>query len=216
MVHMVHMAKKQETKSTTVTVRLTPRIKQGYEALAEREERTVSHLASDVLAHWLEEHHPDLIPDPPPEDKLFDPSGGVCQVPLYDVRAAAGEGNFISEENLEKQLHLTRQFILDLGTIPENLVGLRVMGDSMEPELLDGDVVLVNSHLDNGVALSEDIYVFRLDNELLIKRLMPLEDGSVRVLSTNPAYPSFDIRVEAAEGEFQVIGRLAVRWREME
>jgi phage repressor protein C with HTH and peptisase S24 domain len=213
------MVKRRETKSDTLTVRLAPRIRSAYDVLAEREERTVSQVAGQVLTDWIRKRHADLIPprEPPepPASSLFDPTWGACEVPLYDVRAAAGDGNFISEETLEKHLELTRRFVADLGTVPENLLGLRVVGDSMEPELSDGDVVLVNTHLDAGVPPSEDIYVFRLGSELLIKRLRPLEDGGALAVSTNPAYPPFEISGLAADGEFQVIGRLAVRWREV-
>ena len=210
------MVKRRETKSDTLTVRLAPRIRAAYDVLAEREERTVSQVAGQVLTDWIKKRHADLIPPPEsPASSLFDPTWGACRVPLYDVRAAAGDGNFISEENLEKHLELTRRFVADLGTVPENLLGLRVVGDSMEPELSDGDVVLVNTHLDVGVPPTEDIYVFRLGSELLIKRLRPLEGGGALAVSTNPAYPPFEISGLAAAGEFQVIGRLAVRWREV-
>ena len=210
------MMKRRETKSDTLTLRLLPRIKVAYEELADRQECTVSHLASTVLGQWMSARHPELIPPrEPPASALFAPGGGTCRVPLYDVRAAAGDGNFISEETLEKHLELTRRFMADLGTVPESLLGLRVMGDSMVPELFDGDVILVNTHLDVGVPATEDIYVFRLGNELLIKRLRPLEEGGALAISTNPAYPPFEVSPLAAEGEFQVIGRLAVRWRKI-
>lgn len=214
---------KKERKRDTLTVRVSARVKAAFEDLSEREERTVSHIAGKVLSDWMGQHHPQLLADPDveaagwgpePSSSLFDETWGLCRVPLYDVRAAAGEGQFISEENLERFLNLTRRFVADLGTVPENLVGLRVMGDSMEPELTDGDIVLVNTHLDDAVALDEDIYVFRLGGELFIKRLQPQEDGAATAISTNPAYAPFEIPPYLPEGDFQVLGRLAVRWRE--
>lgn len=218
---MTRALQKKERKDDTLTVRVSARVKTAFEKLSEREERTVSHLAGKVLSDWLDRHHPDLLAEldaagQAAGSRLFDETWGTCQVPLYDVRAAAGEGNFIGEENLERYLELTRRFVADLGALPENLVGLRVMGDSMEPELLDGDVVLVNTHLDSTVALEEDIYVFRLGGELYVKRLRPDGAGGATAISTNPAYPPFEIPPHVPEGDFQILGRLAVRWREPE
>jgi SOS-response transcriptional repressor LexA len=222
-VHEVHAMtkalKKRDRKDDTLTVRVSARVKTAFEELSEREERTVSHMAGKVLGDWLDRYHPELLAradevDAAVAGRLFDETWGACQVPLYDVRAAAGEGNFISEENLERYLELTRRFVADLGTVPENLVGLRVMGDSMEPELVDGDVVLVNTHLDAGVPPTEDIYVFRLGGELYVKRLRPDGAGGATAISTNPAYPPFEIPAHLPEGDFRIFGRLAVRWRE--
>ena len=197
---MTHALQKKDRKDDTLTVRVSARVKTAFEELSEREERTVSHMAGKVLSDWLDRHHPDLLAEldavgQAAGSRLFDETWGTCQVPLYDVRAAAGGGNFIGEENL---------------------VGLRVMGDSMEPELLDGDVVLVNTYLGSTVALEEDIYVFRLGGELYVKRLRPDGAGGATAISTNPAYPPFAIPPDVPEGDFRILGRLAVRWREPE
>ena len=130
------MGKHKETKSDTITVRMTPRIKAAFESLADQEGQTVSLLASNLLADWIQEHHPDLIP-PPPElpPKLPD---GVFRIPLYDVHAAAGSGSFITEENLETYLGFTQDLANNLGIEPKHLAGLRYRGTQWSPSCRTG------------------------------------------------------------------------------
>jgi len=214
MVHDVHMSQPKETKSDTITVRMTPRIKAAFESLAGQEGQTISLLASNLLAEWIKEHHPDLIP-PPPELPPKLPEG-VFRIPLYDVRAAAGSGSFITEENLETYLDFTQDLANNLGIEPKHLAGLRVSGDSMEPELQDRDVVLICTRVDLEAPLVADIYVFSLNGHLHIKRLRRLPEGSIQAVSTNPAYAPFIILAGEASEDFRILGRVVMRWRRMD
>lgn len=63
---------------------------------------------------------------------------------------------------------------------------LRVKGDSMFPEINDGDVVLVQS---TNVAQNGDVVVATVDdNEAIVKRLRRV-GGDVYLQPANPAYP---------------------------
>jgi repressor LexA len=63
---------------------------------------------------------------------------------------------------------------------------LRVKGDSMFPEINDGDVVLVQS---TNVAQNGDVVVATVDdNEATVKRLRRV-GGDVYLQPANPAYP---------------------------
>jgi len=212
-VHIVYMGIHKERKSDTLTVRMTPRIKAAFDSLAGQERQTVSSLASSLLAEWITENHPDLIPPPP--EKNPEPPEGMFKIPIYDVRAAAGSGSFISEENLEASLDFTEDLASSLGVAPEHLAGLRVAGDSMEPELLPGDVVLINTHLDPNGPLVEDIHVFSLNGQLHIKRLRRLPEGSIQAISTNPTYVPMIILADSPGQHFRLLGRVVMRWRRM-
>ena len=139
----------------------------------------------------------------------------MFKIPIYDVRAAAGSGSFISEENLEASLDFTEDLASSLGVAPEHLAGLRVAGDSMEPELLPGDVVLINTHLDPNGPLVEDIHVFSLNGQLHIKRLRRLPEGSIQAISTNPTYVPMIILADSPGQHFRLLGRVVMRWRRM-
>lgn len=87
----------------------------------------------------------------------------------------------------------------------ERLTMIRVEGGSMAPTLGAGDDILVD-HLDPGRGLRDGIYVLRVDDALLVKRLAihPF-GGRVTVQSDNPNYPDWPDR---KLDELDCIGRV--------
>ena len=60
----------------------------------------------------------------------------------------------------------------------------------MEGVLNDGDTILIN----HGQTTPRDgLYVLRLNENLLVKRLQLIPGGIVNVISANEAYPTFEI-----------------------
>jgi phage repressor protein C with HTH and peptisase S24 domain len=88
---------------------------------------------------------------------------------------------------------------------PSRLSVISVKGDSMLPTLGNGDEILVDA-ADAGTRLRDGIYVLRLDDALMVKRLA-LNPASRRlsIKSDNPAYPSWDDCDPAA---VTIIGRV--------
>ena len=80
-----------------------------------------------------------------------------------------------------------------------------VKGDSMEPTLRDGEVILIDrqrNHMKN-----DGMYVFRIDNDLIVKRVERRIDGSVLIKSDNPLYDTFTLHPGEQES-VDVIGRV--------
>ena len=122
-------------------------------------------------------------------------------VPLYDVRVSAGHGAFNGTENVLTQLAFTRYWLNKLGLHAAHLVAVRVDGDSMEPTIRSGDVLLIDreqTHPRDGA-----IYVMRREDWLVAKRLQLLAGGLVRVISDNQAYPPEEVEPAALE----ILGR---------
>ena len=96
----------------------------------------------------------------------------------------------------------------ELRARPEDLNLIYVVGDSMEPDLRSGDIVLVD-HTDT-MAQREGVYVSRMDGALLVKQLQRLPGGVVKVISRNPAYEAFpvDLKQLANPNGFAVVGRV--------
>lgn len=135
--------------------------------------------------------------------------GDQVFVPLFDVYASAGHGTFESSEAVEGMRPFTRAYIRQhLGIRHDELAMVRVMGDSMEPEIHSGDIVLVDRK-DTGVAV-EGPHLVRMDGSLLLKGLQRRPGHRIRVSSRNHEYEAFEVQLVEGQTEFEILGR--VRW----
>ena len=64
--------------------------------------------------------------------------------------------------------------------------GLRVKGDSMQPRIADGDVVIVRKQPD---AESGDIVIVRINGDFATCKRLVKYKGGISLISFNPAYP---------------------------
>lgn len=133
-----------------------------------------------------------------------------AHIPLYDVRAAAGKGELVTTETPVDVLAFKEDWIRrELRVRPEDLRLIYVEGDSMEPDLRSGDIILVD-HTDTG-ARREGIYVLLLDGALLVKTLQRLPGGVIRVISRNESYEPFSVKadeLDTAAAAVVIVGRV--------
>ncbi|WP_167544794.1 XRE family transcriptional regulator [Brevundimonas vesicularis] len=129
---------------------------------------------------------------------------GYVDIPLLDVRLAAGAGSIT---DLAKQIGvvpMTREMLQIMGMA--NAEGLRFVmaeGDSMEPLISDESSVLVDIR---DTRLREGVFAFRLGDELRIKRLRRLGVDGVEVISENPRYEPEVLQGHDLE-QFAILGR---------
>src|SRR5687767_14056046 len=91
------------------------------------------------------------------------------------------------------------------GLVAGKLSIIRVEGDSMAPTLNAGDDILVDP-ADCAERLRDGIYVLRVDDALVVKRIALHPVGRrVTVQSDNPAYPDWP---DCEMGEIACIGRV--------
>lgn len=108
-------------------------------------------------------------------------------VPRYDVRASAGGGAVVHSEQVVDHLAFKAEWVRNrLGINPVHLLLLEAVGDSMEPTISDGDLLLVSTHepriRDNA------IYALNVAGDLMVKRVQKRLDGTLVVSSDNPRY----------------------------
>jgi len=143
------------------------------------------------------------------KNRAHQPQAGYVYIPLYDVRAGAGRGKTVETEYVVDALAFKEDWIRqELRASPADLRLINVSGDSMEPDLRAGDIILID-HTDTR-ATREGVYVIRMDGALLVKQLQRLPGGLVKVMSRNTAYEPFTVSVaklEAPNG-FAIIGRV--------
>jgi hypothetical protein len=132
-----------------------------------------------------------------PEERLGGPSApaaagsGLVPVPRLDVGASAGAGALDASEARSGHIAFDPAWLRRIAGDPKQLSLIRVEGDSMVPTLADGDEILVDRG-DAAGRLRDGIYVLRIEDALMVKRLAPSPAGrSVSVRSDNPAYPAW-------------------------
>lgn len=118
----------------------------------------------------------------------------VRTLPLYSLAVSAGTGQFLDGENYE---------MVEVGEeVPEGAnFGVRVAGDSMEPEYHDGQIVWVRQQRS---LMTGETGIFLYDGCAYLKRLAAREDR-MALHSLNPAYA--DILV-SPELPLRVLGKV--------
>ena len=131
---------------------------------------------------------------------------GLQSVKRHPVMVSAGPGAIVNEEVGKPYFAFDERWLKALtASSPANLSIVRVEGDSMSPTLNAGDDVLVDLG-DAGDRLRDGIYVLRIDDAVVVKRIALNPVGRrVTVQSDNPAYPDWP---DCGLGDINPIGRV--------
>ena len=165
--------------------------------------------ASDVPLEWLISGERAINIDSKNQDTSIDDSSDVVMIPLASVAASAGHGCFANESSKEKFPFL-KSGLRKFGINPANVEFVRIKGDSMEPTIKDGAVVLLDR---SKTEIHEDaIYILSLGEYVRVKRVLKKTDGTISLISDNKSlYP--EETIDRAEAERLIIhGR--VFWTE--
>lgn len=131
---------------------------------------------------------------------------GVVEVAGIDLNFGLG-GAFMDQEVVEYQaerLEFPQSWLRTITTSPaDQLYWSRGVGNSMEPNIGDGDVILIDRSK-VGSSFGDLYWAIAYGQTGMIKRLRPMPDGSVKILSDNPAVPP----EVAYDGELHVFGRV--------
>lgn len=129
----------------------------------------------------------------------------IVQVPRLALGASAGLGTLDSDERRAGAMAFDPRWLRGLGGRPDMLSIIRVDGESMAPTLNDGDEIMVDRS-DGPDRLRDGIYVLRLDDLLMVKRVaLGLRRDRLSIRSDNPAYPGWEDVDPASVG---IVGRV--------
>lgn len=133
-------------------------------------------------------------------------SDEYAYIPLYNVEASAGHGSYVETEEVASRLAFRRDWInKEIHANPAHLHLIYVRGDSMDPALESGEVVMVDTSAAYE-AIRDGIHVIQMDGSVLIKRLLRLPGNKIKVMSDNQVYPSFESDLKS--GDITIIGRV--------
>lgn len=105
-------------------------------------------------------------------------------IPKVNAILSAGNGSLEVDAIVDEHFSFTSKWLRSKGTI-RTMVVMTVSGDSMEPEIKDGDTVLIDQAQKD--IISRKIYAVGLDEAIFIKRLEKHSDKIV-LCSDNRAY----------------------------
>ena len=136
----------------------------------------------------------------------FDDADAVW-VPLYDVEVSAGSGIEVYGERIIQRVPFAKSWLHSEGLYARHLACLPVHGDSMEPTLQHGDIVLVNHEKTRG----DGVFVIRMGNALRVKRLQWLANGDLRISSDNAIYESEQVNPDDLGEQFAILAACHTR-----
>ncbi len=133
------------------------------------------------------------------------------KVPYYDIYASAGKGIEALEAEpkpIKIDIGFARIFLGISST--KGLFMIQAYGDSMYPSIKPGDYLIGRFYEYEGFLLEGSVYVFRIDNELFVKRFKRDKKSNKLIFrSDNPEYNDIEITEENQE-ELKIIGRILV------
>ena len=140
----------------------------------------------------------------PPEDPRA--PDALVSIKLHPVLVSAGPGAIAGQEQGKPYFGFDERWLKGLTSAPASRLSIvRVEGDSMSPTLNPGDDILVDLD-DCEERLRDGIYVLRVDDALVVKRLALNPRGRrLTIQSDNPAYPDWP---DCGLDEISCIGRV--------
>jgi phage repressor protein C with HTH and peptisase S24 domain len=131
------------------------------------------------------------------------------QVPKVKARLSAGGGSFESGSEIEGYYAFRTEWLRSKGS-PERMVLMDIFGNSMEPELKDGDTVLIDESQKDIIAGA--VYAVGVDDTILVKRVEKHPQKLV-LLSDNRDYAPIYLGDEACRS-VRIIGKVLWAGRE--
>lgn len=124
-----------------------------------------------------------------------------------NVFGSCGRGSMVFDETAEK-ITVTKDSIENYSSSKQYSV-ISARGSSMSPKIEDNDRLIIQHQLDEPI-IDDNVYLFRYNNELFIKRLVKNIDQIV-CISENPRFR--DRIIEPQGDNFAIIGKVVGLFR---
>ncbi len=130
-------------------------------------------------------------------------------VPRVKAKLSAGNGSFLTDSEVTCEYAFRREWIYTKGQ-PDKMVILFVSGTSMQPEIYDNDMVMIDQSQTD--IHSGKIYAVGVEDTILIK-YVDVEPGQLILRSKNPEYSPIIIE-RAQQDQIRILGRVIWTARE--
>lgn len=126
-------------------------------------------------------------------------------VPRLDIQASAGNGSLSYSEEPIDLLAFKESWLRERNINPRYARVLAAKGDSMEPTIRDGDVLLVDTSITS--VHDNAIYIVVYNGHTLVKRVIMLRNGSLTIISDNDRHPPEDVPLDEVP-DLHIAGRV--------
>jgi phage repressor protein C with HTH and peptisase S24 domain len=159
----------------------------------EQKEPEPSQGVQQVRMQFLEETDPAFVP-----------------IRMVRLRLSAGIMGFRTEPDYEADalLNMSKRWLERNGYFPENLIAIRVRGESMEPTLYHDDIVVINTA--DTSPLDGAVFAINYEGEAVVKRFTR-DAGDWWLTSDNPDHRKYPRKL-CRGNECMIVGRVV--WRE--
>lgn len=124
----------------------------------------------------------------------------IFLIPILNQELSAGRGQQLPDNDDKQGLVAIPAKIKKM--FGDNLAALHVHGDSMQPTLNDGDMVVCDSL---GWDNSDGIYAIRMNGNGYVKRIQ-VANGKILIKSDNPVYDTIEEPIES--DNLNIIGKV--------
>lgn len=129
---------------------------------------------------------------------------GIAMVRQVDISYAMGDGAVIEDYPDTGKIPFDLNFMSLLGVRnPDKVFVCRGDGDSMSPTIFGGDIVMVDTSRTR-ITMQDQIWALAVAGAGMIKRIRPLPNNKILVLSDNPLVPDQEYDSE----DVFVVGRV--------
>lgn len=138
---------------------------------------------------------------PPRAENL---SGDVVLLSIVEARLTATGEEFTAGDGHLRACPFPRDYLLRKGN-PGNMVLMRVSGESMEPDICDNDIVLIDRSKTD--LFPGRIYAVGFD-ECVYLRKVDMLPGKLLLQSSNPSFPPMETEVKQSRQGVRILGRV--------
>lgn len=131
----------------------------------------------------------------------------LVHVPLINVKASAGDGKLVTEEKSTSLLAFHKEYLQKTWFISSShLFCMEVDGESMAPTLNHGEILICSYDVQHRVP-ADGVFVIRLEEAVMVKRLQFLPGKTIKVSSDNNIYEPFTIKMDDGV-DFDILGKV--------
>jgi len=123
--------------------------------------------------------------------------------PHVKARLCAGDGSFEVDENISDYWMFRTDWLKSKG-VTSDMILINVYGNSMEPELKDGDTVLIDTSRKE--ILAGSIYAVGIDDTIMVKRIEK-HPGKLVLISDNKDYETLYLS-QSEMDSVRIIGKI--------